>query len=706
MKEPVRLVIWDLDETFWNGTISEGGHTVVQENIEIVKTLAKRGIISSICSKNDFETAQKALTDMGIWDYFVFPSINWDPKGPRLAQLVENVQLRAPTILFIDDNPMNLNEAKHFVEGLQIADEAIIPTLLDNELLQGKDDQELTRLAQYRLLQTKQKDEEVVGDNESFLRLSDIRATIIDPTENVDRVIELINRTNQLNFTKKRVSEDLTEARKEVSDLLGRDGVECALVRVKDKYGDYGQAGFYAVDRNKTPAELIHFCFSCRTLNMGIETWIYQRLGKPNLEIIGDVLTDITSDTRKVDWVTELSVANDGEGTEDLDASDRTFNRVIFRGGCEQRSFSHFFTNIADEVVGEFNTRRFGVGIRSDHSNFFRFAVEGVSTADMDVMERVGFTEEDIFSQLFTKQGGHGDNIAFLSFWTDGRYELFRHKESDITLPIAFLRGKDQGDDADKIRAIVAEEFEPIGLISEKHFKDNLRIGLSRIPRNTKIAILLARTFFNRNGKVETLQHTVAVNEWIKDVVADFPDVHLFDIAEYVVSEDEALSSTHFKKFVYYRLFEDFIARMVPSGGLKKSDIMAKGRSRFAREKMKELDVKSMKDILEFHGEYGESLLAEWRAVLKFTELLLSKNMIEEVSFYASVLSQYEKKESFGVMRRKLRVLTACGLHGEAKALLRAMPLSLDKIRLKMQLRKTLIKQFNRTDAESPAKTG
>jgi predicted enzyme involved in methoxymalonyl-ACP biosynthesis len=25
MTEPVRLVIWDLDETFWHGTLTEGG---------------------------------------------------------------------------------------------------------------------------------------------------------------------------------------------------------------------------------------------------------------------------------------------------------------------------------------------------------------------------------------------------------------------------------------------------------------------------------------------------------------------------------------------------------------------------------------------------------------------------------------------------------------------------------------------------------
>src|SRR6476620_5521637 len=93
-KEPIRLVIWDLDETFWRGTLTEGGiHEYVQAHHDIVIELAKRGIISSICSKNDYETAEKILKEYAIWDYFVFPSLDWTPKGPRLQALIEDIQL-------------------------------------------------------------------------------------------------------------------------------------------------------------------------------------------------------------------------------------------------------------------------------------------------------------------------------------------------------------------------------------------------------------------------------------------------------------------------------------------------------------------------------------------------------------------------------------------------------------------------------------
>ena len=82
--EPVRLVVWDLDETFWKGTLSEGGITFCGENRDIVIALAERGIMSTVCSKNDFEAVRDVLKTHEVWDYFIFPSVNWEPKGPRL----------------------------------------------------------------------------------------------------------------------------------------------------------------------------------------------------------------------------------------------------------------------------------------------------------------------------------------------------------------------------------------------------------------------------------------------------------------------------------------------------------------------------------------------------------------------------------------------------------------------------------------------
>ena len=119
--EGVRLVIWDLDDTFWTGTLTEGGVTLNSRNVDIVRTLSGRGIINSICSKNDPERARAELERAGVWDYFVFPRIAWENKGAMVRSIVESAQLRPETVMFIDDNPINLNEVRHYNPGLPCA---------------------------------------------------------------------------------------------------------------------------------------------------------------------------------------------------------------------------------------------------------------------------------------------------------------------------------------------------------------------------------------------------------------------------------------------------------------------------------------------------------------------------------------------------------------------------------------------------------
>lgn len=43
------LVNWDLDDTFWKGTLSEGPIEAASVNIQLVKNLTDRGIVNTIC---------------------------------------------------------------------------------------------------------------------------------------------------------------------------------------------------------------------------------------------------------------------------------------------------------------------------------------------------------------------------------------------------------------------------------------------------------------------------------------------------------------------------------------------------------------------------------------------------------------------------------------------------------------------------------
>jgi FkbH-like protein len=357
----VKMVIWDLDDTYWSGTLAEGAITPIPANKEIVITLAERGIISSICSKNNHAAAEAALTEQGIWSYFVFPKIEFGPKGQNIASIIETAGLRPQNVLFIDDNVLNLEEARHVSPGLMVADPVdILPGLLDLPELAGKDDRALTRLRQYKNLEVKAVERATSGQgNEDFLRGCGIMVEIdYEIEQQLDRVIELANRTNQLNYTKLRL--ETPEAVAAFKQQLSTYGTTAGIIRVTDKYGDYGIVGFFVLHRIATKNKLLHFVFSCRTMNMGIEQYIYERLQRPLIDIVPPVSNPIcTFDV--VDWIAEGASAGPKLGAV------TSSKRLLLLGGCELLQLASMCSSNRDEFV---NTMRDGLMIRFDDPGF------------------------------------------------------------------------------------------------------------------------------------------------------------------------------------------------------------------------------------------------------------------------------------------------------------------------------------------------
>ena len=138
----IKLVIWDLDETFWKGTLSEEGIHIIEKNPNIVKHLVDRGIMNSIASKNNYNDVKDILINLNVWDYFIFPCIDWVSKGEMIKWILEKTQLRDENTLFIDDNHLNLSEAKFYNPELNVAspefiDEIFLITVLVNAVSTG-----------------------------------------------------------------------------------------------------------------------------------------------------------------------------------------------------------------------------------------------------------------------------------------------------------------------------------------------------------------------------------------------------------------------------------------------------------------------------------------------------------------------------------------------------------------------------------------
>src|SRR5438876_7508549 len=110
-KKSIKCVVWDLDNTLWNGVLLEDSQIVLREDvINTIKVLDSRGILHSIASKNNHETALAMLQQLGISEYFLYPQINWNSKAASIREIARLINIGIDTIAFVDDQPFERDE--------------------------------------------------------------------------------------------------------------------------------------------------------------------------------------------------------------------------------------------------------------------------------------------------------------------------------------------------------------------------------------------------------------------------------------------------------------------------------------------------------------------------------------------------------------------------------------------------------------------
>ena len=579
--EPVRLVIWDLDDTFWRGTITEGGiQEYLQRNHDAVIELAKRGIVSSICSKNDDATVKALLQDRGIYDYFVFPSVSWESKGPRIAAIVQSIQLRAETVLFIDDNPNNLAEAKAIVPGIQVANEDFLQDLLNDPRLTGKPDAELSRLKQYKLLEKKNIEKSIaVGTNEDFLSSCDIKVYLDFQVDlHLDRAVELLQRTNQLNYTKRRLPESIEEARKALLKEMDYTGRQAALVHVTDKYGDYGYTGFFVLENvrqkhveGRSDQTLRHFCFSCRTLGMLVEKWLFDFLGKPHVRVVGNVLTDLET-SPPVNWISLAASLVDPANTFTHVAP-----QIRVYGGCEANALSVYLQPHTShlEVIGNFMANDYFV--RVNGARLAASAFERSPAAFSDEAAALGIPL-DLTARDFMADAPEGTAFV-LNFGFDalGGY-FYRHKTQGweillepMTLPAVNLHDKsdeeltvllnNKGLPAHRIEAVLSvaahirDNYDRVRFESDDQRHAAIIRLIEKIPYGCKAILLLNhdRVRFD-DGNIYAATNITRYNDTIKEVTCRFPFTTTVSFGQFISSDDQIkLGGNHYDRSVFYQ---------------------------------------------------------------------------------------------------------------------------------------------------------
>lgn len=565
---PVKMVIWDLDETLWEGTLSEGPVLLPQSNVELVRALNRRGIINSICSKNDEGDARAQLEGADLWGEFVFARIDWSPKGTRVARIIEDAQLRPPDVLFVDDLPLNREEVRYAVPGIRTAGPEILDGLLSLPEFAGKDDRELSRLHQYQMLEAKLVDRESSdGTNEAFLRSCDIRVGVFtDSGDEAQRLFELVNRTNQLNFTKRRPDWE------QFSAMLDDARYATGYVRVRDRYGEYGICGFYSISLEDDV--LTDFLFSCRVLHMGVERWVFDYLGRPSIDIVGEVAAPLDG---TVDWITmaneELTTDHDSsEGWTPVPSVLTQPNRVLMVGGCDLTATEQF---LGGDIVTEFShTGPTGAFIYVGHTENLRKSADGITTGEGDLVDRIPFLDRDVYASPAVVHPEY--DLLVYSVLTDYTQGLYRHRRLGLVVPwhqfvvdatdpqqwpMLEKRFAREGMD----RAFFewfSREFESLGCVTVDRFQENIRWLAGSIPSGARLILLNgAEVPIDNPKEPQRHLHHRMMNAALDDVVAELTNATVCDLRTFVLSEDDLMSDIrHYRRHIYLRMAEEIRA--------------------------------------------------------------------------------------------------------------------------------------------------
>lgn len=562
--EKIKLVIWDLDETLWKGTLSEGAVEIPSKNRELIGCLADAGIVNSICSKNDRGPVEKELEKNGLRALFVFLSVNWEPKGERIKRLIENMQLRPANVLFLDDNPSNLEEAKYYCPEIMVAQPDELPELLVKARQAEKKDPAHKRLEQYRLLEAKQEEKETFSSNEEFLYSSHIKVTFgADCLENIDRIHDLVWRSNQLNFTKVRASKE------KLAELFSNPAVQCGYVSVSDRFGDYGIVGFYALREGK----LLHFCFSCRTLGMGIEQYVYGKLEKPELTVVGEVISDLSGEGFP-GWINQESPDEKAEGLR-AQAADHS---VLIKGPCDLFQILPYIANrsLIDTEFTYVNEK--GVTIESTgHTTHIVEAMRLSPTEKQRVLAEVPFADPGIYcDNLYT----HPYKLVVISILTDANLGVYRRKGTGER--IAFLEGYHPITDRNNWDAYIAgtynhgsftftkevleqfaAQYEFVGINTPEQIVENIRYIRAHLPGECALAVMLGGELYYEKNTFPAYENRHLVHREINSALraaAETVDIRLIDVNRYLVDQRSFYDHfNHYIKPVYYKLAGEIV---------------------------------------------------------------------------------------------------------------------------------------------------
>jgi FkbH-like protein len=284
-----KCLVLDLDNTLWGGVVGDDGPEglVIGEGDpmgeafnafqEYLLGLKERGVMLAVCSKNEESNALAPFEkrpEMALKrEDFVSFKANWRPKPENLREIASDLNIGIDTLVFVDDNPAEREHVRLTLPEVKVVelseDPADYPRLLDEvglfEIIAvSVEDRERTQ--KYHENSQRARLQESASDYTSYLASLQQKA-VVKPFEEIqlDRITQLINKTNQFNLTTQRRS------RSQVGALMRDAAVLTAYVRLADRFGDNGLISVFFGHKDGDELWIDEWLMSCRVLKRGVE---------------------------------------------------------------------------------------------------------------------------------------------------------------------------------------------------------------------------------------------------------------------------------------------------------------------------------------------------------------------------------------------------------------------------------------------------
>ncbi len=287
-----KCLVLDLDNTLWGGVIGDdglGGIRLGQGDPDgeafvafqrYVKQLRERGVLLAVCSKNTDAVAREVFLKhpemvLRLDDISCFVA-NWDDKATNIGRIADRLNIGVDSLVFVDDNPAERSIVRRLrpavaVPELPLDPAGYIAALDQHRYFQalGLTAEDLKRADYYKADAERQAAESSSQDLAGFLASLAMTARI-EPISaaNLERTVQLINRSNQFNLTTRRY------AAAEIQGIVADPTWVTRVVSLSDRFGDHGLISVLIARIDETALVIDTWLMSCRVLKRGVEGFL------------------------------------------------------------------------------------------------------------------------------------------------------------------------------------------------------------------------------------------------------------------------------------------------------------------------------------------------------------------------------------------------------------------------------------------------